>query len=199
MRAVALRPEGRSIHSFTQVSGRDMLREVLFIGVREAMRLEPRQDTVIISILDQFEEHNRPGHLHKFRDHQVLNFVDTFERPTKCMRSPLNAASKSAQPAAHYHRQRHASRKSHGSSRLCDRRRAIHTVGQRAVEHQLRMPLREAAQRGHVPQRNRHGDLDAAAWPARKAQRRMRSNSKSFCRADSSGRLLRILWRVEPR
>lgn len=58
-----------------------MLKEVLFMGVREAMKLEPRQDTVIISILDQFEEHNRPDHLHLFRDHLILNFVDTFERP----------------------------------------------------------------------------------------------------------------------
>jgi protein-tyrosine phosphatase len=58
-----------------------MLKEVLFMGVREAMKLELRQDTVIISILDQFEECNRPDHLHKFRDHLVLNFVDTFERP----------------------------------------------------------------------------------------------------------------------
>ena len=58
-----------------------MLKEVLFMGVREATRLEPRQDTVIISILDQFEECNRPDHLHKFRDHLILNFVDTFERP----------------------------------------------------------------------------------------------------------------------
>lgn len=51
-----------------------MLKEVLFMGVREAMKLEPRQDTVIISILDQFEECNRPDHLHKFRDHLVLNW-----------------------------------------------------------------------------------------------------------------------------
>jgi predicted protein tyrosine phosphatase len=58
-----------------------MLKEVLFMGVREAMKLEPRQDTVIISILDQFEEHNRPDHLHKFKDHLILNFVDTFEKP----------------------------------------------------------------------------------------------------------------------
>ena len=58
-----------------------MLKEVLFMGVREAMKLEARQDTVIISILDQFEECNRPDHLHKFRDHLILNFVDTFERP----------------------------------------------------------------------------------------------------------------------
>ncbi|MDO9436005.1 hypothetical protein [Hydrogenophaga sp.] len=58
-----------------------MLKEVLFMGVREAMKLEPLQDTVIISILDQFEECNRPDHLHKFRDHLILNFVDTFERP----------------------------------------------------------------------------------------------------------------------
>lgn len=58
-----------------------MLKEVLFMGVWEAKRLEPRGDTVIISILDQFEEHNRPDHLHKFKDHLILNFVDTFEKP----------------------------------------------------------------------------------------------------------------------
>jgi predicted protein tyrosine phosphatase len=58
-----------------------MLREVLFMGVREASRLEPNQTTVIISILDQFEEHNRPSRLHEFKDHLILNFVDTFEKP----------------------------------------------------------------------------------------------------------------------
>ena len=58
-----------------------MLNEVLFMGVREAARLEPSQTMVVISILDQFEEHNRPDHLHLFRDHLILNFVDTFEKP----------------------------------------------------------------------------------------------------------------------
>ena len=58
-----------------------MLKEVLFIGVREASRLEPSQTTVIISILDQFEEHNRPPRLHEFKEHLILNFVDTFEKP----------------------------------------------------------------------------------------------------------------------
>ncbi len=58
-----------------------MLKEVLFMGVREASKLEPRSDTVIISILDQFEEHNRPEHLHRFKDHLILYFVDTFEKP----------------------------------------------------------------------------------------------------------------------
>lgn len=58
-----------------------MLKEVLFMGVREASKLEPRSDTVIISILDQFEEHNRPDHLHRFKDHLILYFVDTFEKP----------------------------------------------------------------------------------------------------------------------
>lgn len=57
-----------------------MLKEVLFMGVREASKLEPRSDTVIISILDQFEEHNRPDHLHRFKDHLILYFVDTFEK-----------------------------------------------------------------------------------------------------------------------
>ena len=58
-----------------------MLKEVLFMGVREASRLKPSQNTVTISILDQFEEHNRPPRLHEFRDHLILNFVDTFEKP----------------------------------------------------------------------------------------------------------------------
>lgn len=58
-----------------------MLTEVVFMGVREARALEPRQDTVIISILDQFEEHNRPDRLHLFRDHLILNFVDITEKP----------------------------------------------------------------------------------------------------------------------
>lgn len=58
-----------------------MLKEVLFMGVREAARLEPSQTVVIISILDQFEEHNRPRILHEFKDHLILNFVDTFEKP----------------------------------------------------------------------------------------------------------------------
>lgn len=35
-----------------------MLKEVLFMGVREAIWLEPRQTAVNISIQDQFEEHN---------------------------------------------------------------------------------------------------------------------------------------------
>lgn len=60
-----------------------MLKEVLFMGVREAARLEPSQTTVIISILDQFEEHNRPPRLHEFKDHLILNFVDTFEMPSE--------------------------------------------------------------------------------------------------------------------
>ncbi|MDT4855937.1 hypothetical protein FQZ97_903100 [compost metagenome] len=58
-----------------------MLKEVLFMGVREASRLEPSPTTMIISILDQFDEHNRPQRLHEFRDHLILNFVDTFEKP----------------------------------------------------------------------------------------------------------------------
>lgn len=51
------------------------------MGVREASRLEPSQTTVVISILEQFEEHNRPTRLHEFRDHLILNFVDTSEQP----------------------------------------------------------------------------------------------------------------------
>lgn len=58
-----------------------MLKEVLFMGAREAEQIEPSQTTVIISILDQFEEHNRPTRLRKFRDHLMLSFVDRFEEP----------------------------------------------------------------------------------------------------------------------
>lgn len=58
-----------------------MLKDVRFMGVREASKLEPSSDTVIISILNQFEECNRPQHLHQFRDHLILYFVDTFEQP----------------------------------------------------------------------------------------------------------------------
>jgi len=58
-----------------------MLKEVLFMGVREASRLEPSHTTVIISILDQFEEHNRPPRLREFKDYLILNFVDTSEQP----------------------------------------------------------------------------------------------------------------------
>ena len=57
-----------------------MLRDVRFMGVREASKLEPRSDTVIISILNQFEECNRPEHLHQFRDHLILHFVATAGR-----------------------------------------------------------------------------------------------------------------------
>lgn len=58
-----------------------MLKDVRFMGVREASKLAPSTDTVIISILNQFEECNRPAHLHQFRDHLILHFVDTFEKP----------------------------------------------------------------------------------------------------------------------
>lgn len=36
---------------------------------------------MIISILNQFEECNRSTHLHQFRDHLLLYFVDAFEEP----------------------------------------------------------------------------------------------------------------------
>lgn len=51
------------------------------MGVREARKLTPCPATVIISILDQFEEHAWPEQLHEFGDHLVLDFVDTFEKP----------------------------------------------------------------------------------------------------------------------
>lgn len=57
-----------------------MLTKVLWMGVREARQLVPGQSTIVISILDQFEEHARPAHLSQFADHLVLNFVDTFEK-----------------------------------------------------------------------------------------------------------------------
>ncbi|WP_382327940.1 hypothetical protein ACFJGX_05400 [Hydrogenophaga sp. UC242_50] len=58
-----------------------MLKDVRFMGVKDAIKLAPSSDTVIISILNQFEECNRPEHLHQFRDHLILHFVDTFEKP----------------------------------------------------------------------------------------------------------------------
>lgn len=57
-----------------------MLVDVRFLSVREARVLTPGKRTVIISILDEFEEHNRPDHLAQFRDHLVMNFVDTSEK-----------------------------------------------------------------------------------------------------------------------
>lgn len=58
-----------------------MLKEVRFMGVWEAQQVEPNQTIVVISILDQFEEHNRPTRLKEFRDNLVLSFVDTSEEP----------------------------------------------------------------------------------------------------------------------
>lgn len=58
-----------------------MLKDVRFMGVREASKLAPSKDTVIISILNQFEDCNRPDHLNQFREHLILHFVDTFEKP----------------------------------------------------------------------------------------------------------------------
>lgn len=58
-----------------------MLTKVLWMSVREARQLVPGKSTVVISILDQFEQHARPAHLSQFADHLVLNFVDTFEKP----------------------------------------------------------------------------------------------------------------------
>lgn len=58
-----------------------MLKDVRFMGVKDAIKLAPSSDTVIISILNQFEECNRPEHLHRFRDHLILHFVDTSEEP----------------------------------------------------------------------------------------------------------------------
>lgn len=60
-----------------------MLRDVRWMSVKEATALPATQDTVIISVLDQFEEIGRPRHLGDFRDHLVLNFVDASERGVK--------------------------------------------------------------------------------------------------------------------
>lgn len=57
-----------------------MLHNVEFMTARKAQTLAPREDIIIISILDQFEEYSRPTHLASFRDHLRLSFVDTFEK-----------------------------------------------------------------------------------------------------------------------
>lgn len=56
-----------------------MLTEVKWLSVREARALAPSPDTVIISILDQFEQFQRPERLQEFKDCLVMDFVDTFE------------------------------------------------------------------------------------------------------------------------
>lgn len=58
-----------------------MLTEARFLSVKEARKLPASSDTVIVSILDQFEEWHRPEHLAEFKDALVLHFVDTFEKP----------------------------------------------------------------------------------------------------------------------
>ncbi len=60
-----------------------MLRDVRWMSVKEATALPATQDTVVISVLDQFEETGRPPHLGDFRDHLVLHFVDASERGAK--------------------------------------------------------------------------------------------------------------------
>lgn len=57
-----------------------MLKTVRWMSAAEVSKLAPSQGTVIISILDQFEESSRPAHLDAFADHLSLSFVDTFER-----------------------------------------------------------------------------------------------------------------------
>ncbi|WP_137917094.1 hypothetical protein [Hydrogenophaga sp. 2FB] len=58
-----------------------MLKEIHFMGHREAGFLEPDWGTVVISILDPTEEGCRPKRLHEFRDAIELHFVDVYERP----------------------------------------------------------------------------------------------------------------------
>lgn len=60
-----------------------MLKDIHFMGYREANFLEPRWDTVVISILDPTEEEVRPPQLHEFRDTLELTFVDVFEEHGK--------------------------------------------------------------------------------------------------------------------
>lgn len=60
-----------------------MLKDIHFMGHREANFLEPRWDTVVISILDPTEEEVRPPQLHEFRDALELTFVDVFEGPSE--------------------------------------------------------------------------------------------------------------------
>lgn len=57
-----------------------MLECVRWMSAVEAAYLNPSAKTVVISILDQFEESSRPKRLSEFRDHLSLSFVDTFER-----------------------------------------------------------------------------------------------------------------------
>lgn len=56
-----------------------MLTEAHFLSVNEAKRLKPSLSAVIISILDNSEEAERPRHLGRFKDHLVLNFEDVYE------------------------------------------------------------------------------------------------------------------------
>lgn len=62
-----------------------MLLDVRWMSVKEATALPATTDTVIISVLDQFEETGRPPHLRNFRDHLILNFVDASERGGKLL------------------------------------------------------------------------------------------------------------------
>lgn len=58
-----------------------MLTDIRWLSVKDAQRLPPSADTVVISILDPSEEHHRPQHLTQFADHLVLDFEDACERP----------------------------------------------------------------------------------------------------------------------
>lgn len=57
-----------------------MITQALFLSAKQAQALEPRADTAVISILDRSEEAHRPIHLASFKEHLVLQFLDTYER-----------------------------------------------------------------------------------------------------------------------
>lgn len=57
-----------------------MITEAFFMGVEQARRLAPSANTVIISMLDQSEEIERPKHLDEFKDCLAMHFFDATEQ-----------------------------------------------------------------------------------------------------------------------
>lgn len=55
-----------------------MFKEVMFLSAEKMAMLKPSVDAVVVSILDNSEEHNRPK-LEGFRDVIRLQFEDTYE------------------------------------------------------------------------------------------------------------------------
>lgn len=55
-----------------------MFKEVMFLSAEKMRMLKPSMDSVVVSILDKSEEHNRPK-LEGFRDVIRLHFEDTYE------------------------------------------------------------------------------------------------------------------------